>query len=559
MISFTARFSGLRGRQQKFSPPAPVTPVSNRLEGLEPRKGEAFAPPMTATALAERAAKAQAPSFNEVVEFGEWLPDLPEFANPGAIKATNVIPHVGSYRPFSALTTASQNALTARCLGGISAQSTGGSIFVYAGDATKLYEMVDGTFTDESGATYATAADDTWEGTVFNNKVIFTNYTNPVQFITIGGGGAGAFADLITSTLKPRARHLAVVRNFLVFGGTFDTTDGAVPNRVWWSGILDELDFDPDATTQCDYEDIHGGGRVQKIVGGEYGIVFMESQIVRMSYVGSPVVFRMDVVDRNRGTPIPNSVVSYGRNAFYISNDGFYAFDGINSTPIGATKVDKTFWNQFDITNKRGVSAVIDPVNKLVCWAFPGAGALGELPNKIYMYRWDVGKWAEADVDTELLLQTRTQGYTLDALDAAFGADIDDTGVYPISFDSDFYKGGGIQFGAFNQAHELAFFNGSNLAATIDTKEVQINGEGWATVTQIHPVVDADDLTAQIGGRARLGNTSSFDAAASLNSAGYCSVRNSNRYHRARINIASGDAWTHAQGVKLFGSPAGKR
>ena len=39
---------------------------------------------------------------------------------------------------------------------------------------------------------------------------------------------------IIKIVLKPRARHVDVVREFLVLGNTNDTTDGAVPNRVWW-------------------------------------------------------------------------------------------------------------------------------------------------------------------------------------------------------------------------------------------------------------------------------------------------------------------------------------
>ena len=46
-------------------------------------------------------ARIPAPTTETVqVEIGEWLPDLPESNNPGAIEALNVIPVEGCYGPF---------------------------------------------------------------------------------------------------------------------------------------------------------------------------------------------------------------------------------------------------------------------------------------------------------------------------------------------------------------------------------------------------------------------------------------------------------------------------
>ena len=488
------RLSPLSGfRDSPDPPPPPSLPALGErllpLSGFSQREVEEI--PKEAP-LSQRLAvvqQAMAPEESVIVEFGEWLPDQPDLSNPGALTAQNVIPAINSYRPMPNLA-AQTNALTGRCLGAIALRDESGNTYVYAGDSTKLYENAADTFVDESKVgDYATATGDVWEFSQFGQNVIATNFTDPVQTIAIGGGGAGLFADLITSTNKPKAKHVAAIGNFLVLGNTSDVTDGHVPNRVWWSGFGDQTDFDPDATTQSDYEDGPEGGAVQKIVGGvEYGIIFHERSIVRMTYVGPPTIFDFKPMSRGKGTPIPNSVVSHGRMIFYVSEEGFQLFDGSISNPIGANKVDRTFWDQFDVNNDDRMSAAIDPINKIVAWAFPGEGNLAGAPNKIFFYNWVDGKWSEVLLDTEIVVKSATQGYTLDGLDA-ISTNID-TG-FTESFDSDVWKGGALRFAAFDTTHKLGYFTGTNLAAQVDTREVQLFSGRRGLVTSVRPLVSA--------------------------------------------------------------------
>jgi hypothetical protein len=485
-----------------------------------------------------------------LVPFGSWQPDLAEFGNPGSLTALNVIPDKESYRPFQNLTAIS-NALTARARGAIGLRDADNNVYFYVGDETKLYEGINNTFTDQSGTTYATASSDVWEFVQFGTDVIATNFTDPVQFMAIGDGASSAFGDSFTSTLKPKARHIGVNRSFLVLGNTNDATDGNVPHRVWWSAINSRLDMDPDATTQCDYNDFKDGGWVRKIIGGvEYSVIFQEEQISRMAYEGGSLVFNFFPVDRKRGTPIPNSVVGHGRLIFYISEEGFFVFDGTQSHPIGIDRVDRTFWAQFDLNNKHRVSSAIDAVNKIVAWSFPGTGSTGGNPNKLYLYHWVYGKWAEVDIDTMWIAKAETQGYTLDGLDAV-GTDIDNSTVFAESFDSDVWKGGALRFSAFDTAHKLGYFNGANLAATIDTSEAQLLGGQRAMLTAIRPIVDGGTPTVRIGSRNRTTDTASFSSSVTINAIGECPVRTNARYMRGRMELAAGQSWSHAQGIEI--------
>ena len=481
----------------------------------------------------------------KVLPFAEWLPDRAALGLQAAVTALNVRPSEDGFRPVPGLSTQS-DALTARAQGASAVRNTAGAVSYYAGDETKLYRLAGSTFSDVSGATYTTAEDANWEFAKFGNTILATNYADAVQGATIGSGN---FSDQFTSTDKPKAYHVDIVRDFVVLGNTNDTTDGVKPSRVWWGGINSSVDMTPSATTQSDFQDMPDGGWVQRVVGGiEYGLVFQEEMIRRMTYVGTPLIFSIDSIDRARGTPIPQSVITYGRFVFFIASDGFFMTDGVQTQPIGNGKVDRTFWDQFDIAYASRVSAAIDPVSKVVMWAFPGTGSSSGNPNKIYFYHWPTGKWSEAEVDTEVIFRALAKGYTLDGLDAV-STNLD---TLAFSLDSRAWTGQQIKLAIFNQSHILTFMDGSNLAATIDTGDVQLNPAGLATVNNVSPLVDGGTaITVALDERARIQDSVSFGTASTIDSNGRCNLLSTARFHRFRTTIPAATSWNHAQGVRV--------
>ncbi len=197
------------------------------------------------------------------------------------------------------------------------------------------------------------------------------------------------------------------------------------------------------------------------------------------------------------------------------------------------------------------VSAAIDPLNKLYAIAFPGAAGV----LKIFFYNWNDRRWSEAEVDLEILFNATSEGFTLEELDA-IDSNLD---TLTPSLDSAQWKGGGIRFGAFDLAHKLAYFDGANLAATIETGETELNPGRLSKVTKARPLIDGGTITVQVAGRNRLVDAVVFDAAEGLDAIGEVGLLNESRYHRLRASIAAGGTWNHAQGIQVQSSPMGTR
>ena len=481
------------------------------------------------------------------IPFGQWAPDSPALDGKARV-AKNCIGESNYYRSFPALGAVS-DALDGRAFGAISFMDGAGTTFNFAGDATKLYKLASNAWSNVSkSGNYTTLTDGRWEFAKFGSKVIATNYLNDVQYFDTSS--SSLFADLAGS--PPRAKHIAVVNNFVVLANLVDATFGTANNSLRWSGINDPEDWTAAASTQSDGQLLEegDGGAIQGIVGNSnYGIIVQERAIQRMNYVGSPLVFTFEVLERNRGTPIPNSVVGVGREVFYISDDGFYRFNGVQSIPIGKDRVSKWFWDNFDNTYSERISATIDPLNTIVMWAFTTNGAAsGGNPNRIITYNWIADKFTLIELDLEVIFQALTSGLTLEELDN-ISASID---ALPFSLDSSAYTGGKLLAGVIDTDHKLGYFTGDAMTATIETSEVEGAKNKMTEIQQVTPMIEGDGDTAttvKMGKRNNRTDAVSYGSSISLDSFGRAMTRSNGRYHQIETTISGG--FEKATGVEV--------
>lgn len=498
-----------------------------------------------------------------MIEFGPLLPDLPALGNPGVVEAVNVMPLAKSYGPFPAPAPIG-NALGGPCLGAAATLDNAGNAFVFAGDAAKLYSYssTSNAWTDVSKpGGYATATAERWAFCTFGARLLAANYSDPVQTY-VAGSGAVAFADLAATA--PRARYCATVRDWLVLASTYDAVDGDQPQRVWWSAFNDPTSWPTPGTSaaqaaQSDFQDLKAGnaGRVTGIVGGlasADAVVFQERAVTRMRFVGAPATFAFDAVEGARGTPAPGSIVQLGALVFYLGEDGFYAFDGSASTPIGADKVDRTFFADVDPAQYGKIVSTVDPVNKLVMWAYCGTGHAG-IPNRVMVYAWALGKWAVVEAGVQALARLLTTGFTLDGLDS-LGLVLD---ALPFPLDSRAWAGGKVVLGGFGADNRMFQFSGANLAARVTSGEAALADGARAMVRGVRPITDAQAPVVTVLGRSRQADAPVARVAGSLRGDGMCPVRFNTRYGRVRVEIPAGAAWSHLQGIDVDAVPAEER
>ena len=478
------------------------------------------------------------------IKFEELLVDQPAFKNPGLLTANNCIPYARGYKPLPTIETFT-DAITDRARGLFAARSTTDTIKVVAGDVGKLY-MLDGATWDDVSKVggYSLGSSDNWQFTIFGNNIIASTITENLQKFEIGTDTL--FSDL--TALK--AKYVTVIGEFLVTAYNENQ-----PQRVRWSALNDPTDFTVSQTTQSDFQDIVGDhGAIQGIVGGEYGIVFTEKAIHRMQYVGTPFIFQFDKVQAGFGAFVPGGITNYGRISYYLSEDGFYAFDGNKSIPIGSNKVNKFFFNDLSTTSSYidRISATVDPSNDIVVWAYPSTNSTGEL-DKLIIYNYVLDRWSTADVDIQVLGFTKSASFTLEQI-AAIDPNLDEI---EISFDSIFWTGQQFQLAAFTSDKKTGVFTGTAGTATFVTGENNIEGDRRAIVRSVTPLIDGGTLTTKIGYRDKQGSAINFTSAVSPSDNGTCYFRQPGKYLRQQVDVVGN--FDQAFGLELDVATEGKR
>jgi hypothetical protein len=470
------------------------------------------------------------------VTFGEWLPDQPGVI--GALTtAKNCFPKAVGYGPFPQevdYSDAAPQDLTAAA----AAKDTNSITSIYAAGTTRLFKLNTNNFSwnDISATTYSGTSG--WKFTQFGNSLIAANESNTMQYIDVMSGTT--FANIAVDA--PKAKFVTVVRDFVVTG-----YQSAYKSRIQWSGINNETTWTASATTQADFQDLPDGGFVQGVTGGEFGLVLLERSIVRMSYIGTPLIFQFDNIARNRGCFEPNSVIQWQGITYFLGDDGFYACDGQNLKNIGAEKVNRYFFNTLKESDLGNMSAAIDPINNLVVWGYPTV----DLDYRVLVYHVPTGKWSYADSTATRVAPVSTPSITLEGLDA-FSASIDALGI---SLDSRTWLGGKLLLLGIS-GNKLITFTGASKTATIDTADIETDNN-QSMITMLKPIVDNGTGSASIASRLQLNQTVSFPSVTAANSENRIGARSYGRYHRVKLQ-PSGD-WTTAIGVDVEIQQAGTR
>lgn len=462
--------------------------------------------------------------------FGEWMPDQPGIT--GALTdAKNVVSRAVGYGPLPTAATfsaaASEN-LTTLVAGKTPANATK----LFAAGSTKIYDVSGvGALTDVSkvGGYTPNANNDRFRFTQFGDVIIGTNNSNPVQAYTLGV--STAFADLAVTA--PICKYLTVVRDFVVTAFTTESSS-IYPSRVRWSGINDETAWGSSQVTQADYQDIPDGGQIVGIRGGEFGLVFLEKGISRMSYIGTPFIFQFDNISRGKGCIAAGSIAQVQGLSFFLSDDGFYMCDGQQVQAIGSEKVDRWFFTNADESAFDTMSAAIDPVRKLVIWNFKTTFAQRQL----IIYNFKTQKWTYGDANSDFISDASTSATTLENLDS-ISSSID---ALTVSMDSILYMGGKYFLGGTSGAYVVTY-NGQPATGKIVTGDV--NAGGRSVVTLARPQIDGGSASVSVASRTLLSEVPSFGTAVPADSENRVSLRSNGNYHRFWVT-PTGANWSTA-------------
>lgn len=465
--------------------------------------------------------------------FGPLAPDLNPRLNDNAMRvADGVYPSPDGYKPVGQWVQ-SVSALAAAPKGGATFISSLGNTIIVAGTATALYKADSGAWT-AIGSGFSVQDWQRWRFAQFGGVAIATNGSDVMQKIDLASATVSALGGT-----PPKFEALAVVKGFLI--GT--VMDGDVMT-IAWSGAYNAESWEF-GYNQSDYYTLPSGGRVNGILGGEYGLILQRNRLVRLDYVGGNLILDPNEVSSNIGCVSVHSVAQEGNLGFFYSDEGFMQWDGAQVTPIGRGWVDEEFRTAYASADWDAASTAIDPVRGVVMWS---------MSDKIYCYDWAHQKWSTITYAAPIIFGGVAKGLSVDEQDPAVGAtddDIDGAGL--LSLDDASFKGGDPRLYLFSSGNALGAFTGTPMAATLTGNDIEIFPGHRAEVRFVRPDIDcASGLTATLTGKARLSDAGTAYSTTTLQASGDMPLRASGRYLRPSFAIAAGTAWTHAKGFEAI-------
>ncbi len=350
-----------------------------------------------------------------VTPFAEYRPDVMDLDQQLSQAIKNCLPRGDGYGPIKSLAGFTA-ALPAPCRGYYCALNTSSNtVVIFAATATKLYKLNNTTlaWTDvsQSGGSYTSVASSAnWSFAQFNNLVLAVQANvNPQQFNVVSDS---AFSDVSGS--PPRAAYVSVINSFGVLSGLASN-----PNRVQWSGIGDLTNWTA-GTNSSDYQDIADGGSVRGVVGGELGIIIMDSAIRTMTFSpGSDVIFNFFRVNKDIGCIAPYSIVNVGNTIFFLSAKGWVQTDSSGvATYIGQEKIDRTFLASYDAGNPQLLIGAADPQKPIVYWIYKTQGTSQTYADSGLAFNYVLGRWSPYAANAEYIASMSAPGLTLENLDA---------------------------------------------------------------------------------------------------------------------------------------------
>jgi hypothetical protein len=479
------------------------------------------------------------------VIFGAYTPDQPPLLNQqdqgvyGLTMADGCYKIRNGYAPVSQFSALQNGSLGSAPIGGGAYRYTG-QAYIFAGNATNIYTYSSSGFTSVQSGLTTTAANGL-RFCPYGKYMFVTNGQDPIK--QFDPGSPTTLSTLSVSA--PTARFMAVVRGVLVCGYA-----GGNPLRVQWSDNGNPAGWTTGGSSISGQFDMPSGGDITAVVGGEYGLVFQEQRILRMTYTGDSAVWQFDEVATDIGCVAAKSMATVGKISFFYSNRGFMAFDGATLQPIGTEKVDRTFQALLDRNYTDNMSAVIDPTRSLYIVSIPSANP----PTSVLIYNYVEKEWTTAPLTTPLMFSGLSLSVSVDQLDAIYG----NLDAMTISMDSAALRGGYPAMFVFSSGNVLGQLSGSPMAATFKDGLKEFIPTRKSRIGYIRPLTDATNLSVTVSGMNGISGTTTATNYSASQSNGIFRTRENWNLSQVKLTIPAGTPWTYCLGYDLSIADGGR-
>ena len=314
-------------------------------------------------------------------------------------------------------------------------------------------------------------------------------------------GAAGQFVPNQTAKVLS-----APIQRFIICMGAnpYDPTDPNTdfdPMLVRWSDQDNPFNWVPAITNQSgEFRLTDGSFIVTSSNTRQEILIWTESALYSMQYIGAPLVYRFEIMMDNISIMSPNAVASANNVTYWMGRDKFYTYNGrVDTLPCALRQY------VFEDINKDQAYQIFsgsDEGYNEVWWFYCAGTSTTVNRYVVYNYLDNVWYYGSLDrtawLDSPLREQPMAADYNRRLLFHEVGND-DVSGLSPVPItafiqSADFDIGDGNQFGFVKRILPDINFNGSSInrpAVTMQVKPRRNAGAAYGTADQ--PIVNSQD------------------------------------------------------------------
>jgi hypothetical protein len=208
--------------------------------------------------------------------------------------------------------------------------------------------------------------------TIANGKTFTWNAGDAARLITRASTTTSGFETTNNPTatrvtlVSPTTRHLIHLGTETTIGDTTTQDD----MFIRFSDQENINDYTPTAINSAGSQRLQDGTKIMgALKAKETILVWTDNALYTMKFIGAPFTFGFEQVGTNCGLIGKNATVEIDGVAYWMSSNGFFAFDGtVRSLPCS---VEDYVYDNIDTTKGQQVYAGIDNLHTEVIWYYP--------------------------------------------------------------------------------------------------------------------------------------------------------------------------------------------
>ena len=212
--------------------------------------------------------------------------------------------------------------------------------------------------------------------TIANGKTFTWNAGDAARLITRASTTTSGFETTNNPTasrvtlVSPTTRHLIHLGTETTIGDTSTQDD----MFIRFSEQEDINDYTVTAINSAGTQRLQDGTKIMgSLKAKETILVWTDNALYTMKFIGAPFTFGFEQVGTNCGLIGKNSAVEIDGVAYWMSNNGFFAFDGtVKSLPC---TVEDYVYDQADTTKGQQVYAGLNNQYTEITWYYPSQGS----------------------------------------------------------------------------------------------------------------------------------------------------------------------------------------